>query len=285
MNYEYVQLRRGKFLIYCVFMLIFLLSCGQSDSSKTTTESVKLREGLGLSEDEGWIVLARPNSLWTVGTVIEKQLNREAKDIGTLTSLKCFPESAWLVTLGIGPQVQYGQTIEYGLSISASLGLPKTQLVNANLNFGGDGKEPSHKTTVILNKVSEQRVDMLKAEEYLEANFNAMSSACQRNLLDATRFIVDKILVIEDGELNVVETGGTKIDLSLPKYQFIQDAALKSGYSVTKEGSIKIANNKPVTLAIRQADFGKILERMNIQRRGMSNLRVELQNSGEAIKY
>ncbi|MGH8615962.1 MAG: hypothetical protein ACREYF_29110 [Gammaproteobacteria bacterium] len=120
----------------------------------------------------------------------------------------------------------------------------------------------------MLNKVTEQRVDTLKAEEFLDNNFHAMSPACQRNLMDASRFIVDKILVIEDGELSFVEGGGAKVDLSLPRYEFLQDAALKAGYSVTKDGSLKVSKGTPITFAIRQADFGTTLARMGIQRRG-----------------
>lgn len=261
----------APFGIFTILLCTVLASCSLSPAPGPLTNAVSLREGLGLNENEGWIVLSRPNSLWTVGTVIEKRPGREAKDLGTLASLGCFSEEAWLVVPGTGPEVQYGRTIDYGLSVSATLGLPQIELAKAGLSFGSDGATPTHKAVVVLNKVSEQRVDTLKVEEFLENNFRSMSPACQRNLMDASRFIVDKILVIEDGELSVVEGAGAKVDLSLPKYQFLQEAASKAGYSVTKDGSLKVSKGTPITFAIREADFGTTLARMGIQRRGSSD--------------
>jgi hypothetical protein len=231
------------------------------------TEKVGLEKGLGLDRDEGWTVLKRPNSIWTVGTVIALLDNGSVRDLGTLESLACFPAGAWIVVPGTAPQLQYGREIDYGLSVSATLGLPKVELAKAGLSFGGDGEAPSHKSMVVLNKVTERRVDTLRAEEFLETDFAKMSPACQRNLLDAKRFVIDKILIIEDGELSFDEANGAKVDLSIPKYKVIQDAALKAGYSVTKDGSLKVQGT-PVTFAVRQADFGQTLARLGYERRG-----------------
>jgi hypothetical protein len=231
-------------------------------------KTVGLEKGLGLDPNEGWIVLTRPNSIWTVGTVIERLDNGTVRDIGTLNSLGCFPADAWLVEPGTAPEIQYGREIDYGLSVSATLGLPKAELGKAGLSFGGDGNAPTHKSSVVLNKVTEQRVDTLRAEEFLDSSFASMSPACQRNLLDAKRFIVDKILVIEDGELSFAEASGAKIDLSTPQYKVIKDAALKAGYSVTKDGSLKVPQGTQVTFAVRQADFGKTLSRLGYERKG-----------------
>ncbi len=212
MNTDRYLLRDASFRVLTILLCATLASCALWPVPRPTTNAVGLREGLGLSENEGWIVLSRPNSIWTVGTVIEKLPGRETKDPGTLGSLGCFSEEAWLVVPGTGPEIQYGRTIDYGLSVSATLGLPQVELAKAGLSFGGDGSTPTHKAMVVLNKVSEQRVDTLKAEEFLENNFRSMSSACQRNLVDVSRFVVDKILVIEDGELSFVEGGGAKVD-------------------------------------------------------------------------
>jgi hypothetical protein len=89
--------------------------------------------------------------------------------------------------------------------------------------------------------------------------------------VNASHFIVNKIFVIEDGELSFVEGGGAKVDLSVPRYEFLQDAAFKAGYSVT--------------FPIRQADFGTTLARIGIQRRGSGNLEALLQRSSEAVRY
>ena len=286
MNTERYPLRHALLCAVIILLCAALASCALSPAPRPITTAVSLREGLGLSENEGWIVLSRPNSIWTVGTVIEKLPGREAKDLGTLGSLGCFSEEAWLVVPGTGPEVQYGRTIDYALSVSATLGLPQAELAKAGLSFGSDGSTPTHKAIVVLNKVSEQRVDTLKAEEFLENNFHSMSSACQRNLVDASRFIVDKILVIEDGELSFVEGSGAKVDLSVPRYEFLQDAAFKAGYSVTKDGSLKVAKGTPITFAVRQADFGTTLARMGIERRGDSgDLETLLQQSGEAVRF
>lgn len=285
MNTDKYLLRHAAFRVLMILLCATLAACALWPAPRPTTNAVNLRDGLGLSENEGWIVLSRPNSIWTVGTIIEKLPGREAKDLGTLGSLGCFSEESWLVVPGTGPEVQYGRAIDYGLSVSAALGLPQGELAKAGLSFGGEGSTPTHKAMVVLNKVTEQRVDTLKAEEFLENNFRSMSSACQRNLMDASRFIVDKILVIEDGELSVVEGGGAKVDLSLPKYEVLQDAAFKAGYSVTKDGSLKVAKGTPITFAIRQADFGTTLARMGIERRGSGDLEALLQESGEAVRY
>lgn len=285
MNTDRYLLRHASFRVVSILLCATLTSCALSPAPGPITNAVSLRDGLGLGENEGWIVLSRPNSIWTVGTVIEKLPGREAKDLGTLGSLGCFSEEAWLVVPGTGPEIQYGRTIDYGLSVSATLGLPQAELAKAGLSFGGEGSTPTHKAIVVLNKVTEQRVDTLKAEEFLEKNYHSMSSACQRNLVDASRFIIDKILVIEDGELSFVEGGGAKVDLSLPKYEFLQDAAFKAGYSVSKDGSLKVSKGTPITFAIRQADFGTTLARMGIQRRGSGDLETLLQQSGEAVKY
>ena len=285
MNTERSLLRHASLCVPVMLFCATLASCSPSPAPRPVTNAVSLRDGLGLSENEGWIVLSRPNSIWSVGTVIEKLPGREAKDLGRLASLGCFSEEAWLVVPGTGPEVQYGRVIDYGLSVSATLGLPQAELAKAGLSFGGNGATPTHKAVVVLNKVSEQRVDTLKAEEFLENNYHSMSSACQRNLVDASRFIIDKILVIEDGELSFVEGDGAKVDLSLPTYKFVQDAAFKAGYSVTKDGSLKVAKGTPITFAVRQADFGTTLARMGIQRRGSGDLEALLHESGEAVGY
>ena len=262
-----------------------LASCNLGPNPRPTTETVNLREGLGLSNDEGWIILSRPNSMWTVGTVIEVTARGQAKDIGTLSSLGCFPSEAWIIVPGAGADIRYGHTIDYNLSVSATFGVPKAELAKVGLNFGGDGSVPTHRAVVVLNKVSEQRVDMLKAEEYLQENFGKMSSACERNLLDPKRFIVDKILQIKDGEIGVVDAAGIKVDLSSPIYQVVQKAAIEAGYKVTTDGSLKVSDGISLTFAIRQADFGSTLARMGIERRGAAVLKTLLQQSGEALPY
>ena len=98
--------------------------------------------------------------------------------------------------------------------------------------------------------------------------------------------MIDKILVIEDGKISIVETGGAKIDLSAPQYKIIQDAAIKAGYSVTKDGSLKVPQGVPITFAVRQADFGSTFARMGIQRRGEGEaLHAILLKTGEAVPY
>ncbi|MGH8615961.1 MAG: hypothetical protein ACREYF_29105 [Gammaproteobacteria bacterium] len=108
MNTAKKRLRQASLaVVVSVVMLLCaaLASCSLSPAPRPITNAVNLREGLGLSENEGWIVLSRPNSIWTVGTVIEKLPGREAKDLGTLGSLRCFPEEAWLVVPGTGPEI------------------------------------------------------------------------------------------------------------------------------------------------------------------------------------
>lgn len=230
-------------------------ACSLWPETRPVTDVVNLRDGLSLNEGEGWIILARPNSIWTVGTVVEKRPDSDARDLGAIASLGCFPENAWRVAQGTGPSVQYGRAIDYSVAASAALGLPAVEFAKAGISLGGDGKAPTHRFLVVLNKVTEYRVDLLKAEEFVQGNFQSMSEACQQNLLNANRFVVDKILVIEDAELSFADNAGAKVDLSLPQYEFIKDAALNIGYSLVKDGVLKVPQGQPVTLAIRQGDF------------------------------
>lgn len=263
-----------------------MAACSFWPAPRPVTDVVNLRDGLGLKESEGWIVLARPNSLWTVGTVIEKRSDSDARDLGNIASLGCFPESAWRETQGMGPPVQYGRAIDYSLAASAALGMPAAEFAKAGISLGGEGKTPTHKFLVVINKVAEHRVDLLKAEEFVQTNFQKMSEACQQNLLDAHRFVVDKTLVVEDAELSFADSAGSKVDLSLPQYQFIKDAALNVGYSLTKDGVLKVPQGQPVTLAIRQGDFSSVLARIGLRRKGATHqLKTRLETSGEAVPY
>ena len=105
-------------------------------------------------------------------------------------------------------------------------------------------------------QVAEQRVDTLKTEEFLENNFRSMTSACQRNLRD-------KILVIEwrTALPRATARKSTCLCQNTSSYKML---AFKAGYSVTKDGSLKVSKGTPITFAIRQADFGTTLARMGI---------------------
>ncbi len=281
------SLRRRDLVAAVVGIVLILTGCSLLRQQPPVPDAVNLHDGLGLNESEGWIVLSRPNSIWTVGTVIEVLPGRDARDIGTLVNLHCFPDDAWLVTTGVSPIIQYNRAIDYGFSASATLGLPTAELAKAGINFGGDGGAPTHKSVLVLNKVTESRVDSLKAEEFLMANYQSMRAACKRTLLDPTRFIVDKVLQVEDGEMGIVEVGAGKVDLSLPIYQTLQNAAVQAGYAVTSDGSLRFPAGTPVTIAVRQADFATALAHMGIGRRGVEpkSLREALVESGQAIPY
>lgn len=280
-----INVVRWKSIWFPIIFTIALSSCSLWPGVQTVSEAVNLRDGLGLNEDEGWVVLARPNSLWSVGTVIEKRPDSEARDLGKIASLGCFPENAWQVDKGAGTSVQYGRSIDYSAAASAALGVPVAEFAKAGISLGGDGKTPTHKFLVVMKKVSEYRVDLLKAEEFVQDNFRSMSQACQQNLLDANRFIIDKILVVEDAELNFADNAGAKLDLTVPQYEFIKDASLKVGYTVSKDGALKVPEGQPVTLAIRQGDFSSALSHIGLIRRGAHKLKTLLEQSGEAVPY
>lgn len=281
----------GSILI--IPLLALLVACqpkpdpSRGDVISPTSNPLSLREGFGLKEEEGWIVLARPNDIWTVGTIIERLPGRGTRDLGSLAALNCFPGDYWLVTSGAGAGIQYGRQIAYGLSISATLGLSESALASAGLNFGADESQPRNKTVVIVNKVTESRLDSGKVEEYLMGHFEEMSPACKRNLLDPNRFLVDKILQIEDGEMSILNNKGAKVDVSLSAYKLVKEAAFKAGFSTTNDGSLKFPSGTSLTIAIRQADFSSTLARMGIERKGgeSESLKNILLQTGQAIPY
>ncbi|MEO1379790.1 MAG: hypothetical protein AAFU69_05485, partial [Pseudomonadota bacterium] len=153
------------------------------------------------------------------------------------------------------------------------------------LVFGSESNDPRHKTRVVLKEVVEMRLDLVKVEGFLLENYETLGAACKRTLLDANRFVIDKVLVIKEGEISFVDAVGLKVDLSADKYEFIRDAALKAGYSATRGGALEV-QGKSVTFAVRQADFGSTLERIGIDRRGeIASLEQVLLRSNYAIPY
>ena len=123
MNTERYLPRHASLCAVIVLLCAALASCSLSPAPGSTTNTVNLRDGLGPSENEGWIVLSRPSSIWTVSTIIERLPARSGSERPRHgENLDCFPEEAWLVVPGTAPKIQYGRTIDYGLSVSATLG-------------------------------------------------------------------------------------------------------------------------------------------------------------------
>jgi hypothetical protein len=271
------------------FLLIFLLSLILASCQTPPVPHTKtFKTALDFDDDDRWVVLARPNSIWTLGTIVEIKDGGSPEDLGTVLDLNCFPDDAIIEKSGEAPSTAYGTAIDYGLSLSATIGLPHDELVKADLNFGDSGQSPNHKTVLKLDKATERRWSFIKLEEYIAQNYAGMSSSCKRLLIDPDRFILDKIYQINKGALEVVDNHGVKVDLSTPKFKKIANAALSAGFKVNKEGSLTVKEGSPpITFAVRQADFDKILNEIGIETRGTKGGTFEkaMEAAGASVPY
>jgi hypothetical protein len=258
----------GKRCVYRVIVsgLMFgLAGCGD----QSVTETWGFQEAFALAPEDGWVVLSRPNSIWDVGTVLEHR-ESSIEDIGTIKDLDCFPGEHWIVETGSAPESAYTRAINYDLSLAATLGLPQAEMAKVGLSVGGNagGGGPAGQTSFSVKKATEKRVSSLKLEQYIENNYAGMNNSCKRLLLDARRFLIDKIYRIDAGELVILGSNGAKVDLGLPQYKPVADAAVKAGFGLNKTGSLTV--QEPVTFAVRAADFGGVLEHLGIAARAPS---------------
>jgi len=272
-----------------IYLVIFLLSLILASCQTTPVSHTKtFRTALDFEDDDRWVVLARPNSIWTLGTIVEIKDGGSPEDLGTVLDLNCFLGDVIIEQSGEAPSTAYGTAIDYGLSLSATIGLPQDELVKAGLNFGDDGPSPNHKTVLKLDKATERRWSFIKLEEYIAQNYAGMSSSCRRLLLDPERFILDKIYQINKGAFEVVDNNGVKVDLSTPKFKKIAKAALSAGFIVNNEGSLTIREaSPPITFAVRQADFDKILNEIGVATRGTKGSTFEkaMEAAGTSVPY
>ena len=208
--------------------------------------------------------------------------------MGCSLDLNCFPEEVIIEKEGEAPSTAYNTAIDYGLSLSATIGLPQDEIVKAGLNFGDSGQSPNHKTVLKLDKAIERRWSYIKLEDYIAQNYDGMSDSCKRLLIDPERFILDKIYQINKGEFEVVDNNGVKVDLSTPKFKKIANAALSAGFKVNKEGSLTVREGSPpITFAVRQADFDKILNEIGVETRGTKGDTFEkaMEAAGASVRY
>jgi hypothetical protein len=272
-----------NFLLSFLFCLI-LASCQTTPVSHTKT----FRTALEFDDDDRWVVLARPNSIWTLGTIVEIKDGGSPEDLGTVLDLNCFPGEVIIEKEGEAPSTAYGTAIDYGLSFSATIGLPQNELIKAGLNFGDSGQSPNHKTVLKLDKATERRWSFIKLEEYIAQNYFGMSNSCKRLLIDPERFILDKIYQINKGAFEVVDNNGVKVDLSTPKFKKIANAALSAGFNVSNEGRLTVGEGSPpITFAVRQADFDKILNAIGVETRGTKGDTFEkaMEAAGASVPY
>lgn len=267
-----------------VLLCLLLVTC----TGGTQSHKGAFSTALDFKSTDRWVVLSRPNSIWSLGTVIEIKEGGTPEDIGNVLDLNCFPEQVIIETSGEAPSSAYATAIDYGLSLSATLGLPSQELVKVGLNFGDDGQDPNHKTVLRLDKAIERRWSFVKLEEYVAENFTTLSRSCKSVLMDPNRHILDKIYQINKGSFEIVDKKGAKVDLSTPKFKAIADAAASAGFKVTNQGSLIVTEEAPpMTFAVRAADFEKVLTELGIKARGSSAQSFEkaMKAAGASVSY
>jgi hypothetical protein len=251
------------------------------------TESQGFRDAFGFDSEQGWVILSHPNSLWVLGTIVEIKGDSPPRDIGTQSELGCFPSDHWIVESGKAPASAYSSALNYNLSLSATLGMPNADLVKAGLNLGGvaDNGAPNYQTLFKVEKATEKRVSQVKIEAYLESNFDRLSRSCKRLLLAGDRYLIDKIYQIDQGVLEVASSTGTQVDLSLPQYKAIADAAATAGFQIDKSGGLTVT--QPITFAVRTADFSRVLEELGIASRnpGQPSFDRAMRTVGASVAY
>lgn len=280
-----MKIRRTLSLLNFIMLLAILVSCnGGGSNSQIKT----FRDALNFKPDDRWVVLARPNSIWTIGTIVEIRDGSPPEDIGNIRDLKCFPEDVIIENKGEAPSSSYNSVIDYNISFSLTIGLPSDEIIKAGLKFGSDGGSPTHKTVIKIDKATEIRWSYVRLEEYISENFAKFSPSCKRVLTDQTRCILDKIYQINKGSIEVLDNTGAKVDLSTPKFKTIADAAIKAGFNLSREGSLMITGKEsPITFAVRRADFEKSLSKLGLTAKGTEIQPFEkaMKDSGASIPY
>lgn len=253
-------------LIVAVSVLLSVTSC--FEPKPVTTGTSDFRAALGFNDKDRWVVLARPTTGWTLGTVVEVKDGKSPEDIGNLLTLPCFPKEVVRIVDGEVPQSAYTNRIDYGFSLSATFGLSSVELAKAGLEIGGADGKPNFRIVMSMKKAREKRLDFVALEGHVLENFDNMSANCRRVIVDADRYFTDKIYQISEGSIVVERQNGAKIDLTAPPYKFLRDATLKAGFEVSQDGSIVVPEEMdPVTFAVRTADFREVLQELGIERR------------------
>lgn len=243
-----------------------LILAGSACSTRPVTQSSTFESALGFNRQDRWVVLARPNTIWRLGTIVQIGQGREPEDVGNIEALGCFPSDVLRVEQGSAPAAAYDTTIRYSLSLSATLGLSEAELARLGLSAGTG--EPNYRTRLKLDRATERRYDLAALEGFLVENFTRMSRGCQRLMLDASRFMIDKVYQVDQGSIEVIRDNGASVDLSLPQYGPIRDAAFRAGLQTSENGQLLIpAGHQPVTFAVRVADFGRVLREIGFERR------------------
>jgi len=268
-----------------VWAIVITAGCSDGDRSVTTSQGVA--KAFDFSQEDGWVVLTRPNSEWVLGTIIEINADRSPRDIGTIADLGCVPSDYWVVESNKAPASAYTRELNYDLSLSATLGVADTDLVKAGLSIAGDGtgSEPNYKTAFKVGEATEQRVRPIKLAAWLEANVQDISDDCQRLLLDTNRYLIDKVYQIDHGALEVAARTGAQIDLTLPRFQAIADAAANTGFQVDKTGKLTITG--PITFAVHTADFSALRKRLEPQKQvqDQPGFAEVMQTAGASLPY
>ena len=240
-----------------------LLICGCESLSFTNDKTFHACQGL--RNQSPWVVLSRPNSKWVPGAMINLGEQGQPEILGNF--LQCFSESSIETRQGKGAEVKCEKSVRYDLSLGATINIEEIELVRLGLNIGS-GDIPNYYGEVVINSSVESYLDQLKLEDDILNNYSQMSKGCKLSLLDSSRFIVGEVYQVEEGEINIIKNDGARVDLTVPEYEILKNAAIGAGYSISESGGMIINKDKgPLTFAVRPASFEKALKELGFVRR------------------
>lgn len=258
----------NRILITCGFLSTILLSACVKESPTTSLRDYIVGTGV---DNHKWVVLRNPSTAWDVGTIIEVDGN-EVEDIGNIANLDCFPESKWIVTEADTASTSIDRDLAYGLSLSATFGVPQQDIASAGIQIGGDPSgegEPNHQVRVRISEATEKAVDFTVLEDFLgtrgqngKYEYENLSFGCKNVVNKPNRYIVTKSYSIVSGSLRLVDGSSATLNLNLPQYSTIKSALLSAGYAVSSNGEITFDKNKPITVAVRGGRFDDILSEL-----------------------
>ena len=272
----------GFFLSIELACAIAIIGCIPTPSTSDST----FRSCLGFGNNSDWVVLSRPNSIWTTGTIVEIGQGKEPNDKGDFK--QCLPGIDIKAVEGTSPETKCGSSVSYNISLSGTVGLSQTELAKMGLIVGGDKTKPNYTSRITISSATERRLNTVPLiEDYIGNNYNNLSRSCQLSLTDASRFVIDKVYQIDEGSIEIEKQDGTQVDVTAPMYKVLRDAAIKSGFSVGREGGITVPKgSKGITFAVRVADFNKVLTSLGIERRGVGDdFAQRMHDAGASVQY
>ena len=264
-----------KLVIVTIFSSLLFSGCSQRIGQ--VQEDLDLLGVLGLSKDDGWILLKNPDEIWKIGSVMvfsnsgkadwETNINEEP--------FSCIPKK--YIVPSSTPQIERGKTVNYGINIENTLGFSESEIASSTISIGAEEK-PEYVSTISLTEVLAKRLNRGATNKYIKENYKNLGSECQNYINSANSYIVGETYTIKNGTIGITTATGAKVDLS-----GLEKEVIDAGYSLDSNGSIKIVD-KNVVVAIRPADFSDTLKEIGVEPKSkVEKLQKKLVNSNDAI--